>query len=240
MKLGVCAPFGTNLQSIHRRVSWCKPRVAPRWSSWCAPGARNLLRRVVRLLILAGLVLRASSAMGQPAPAAATLPDEYTVKAVFLYSFGRYCQWPPGALPGASDSFVIGILGKDPFGETIDKIAAKKTVQNRRIVVRRFATPDDYGGPCQILFVSRSVPPDQQAAVIEKLGGEPVLVVGESPGCAEHGATANFVIDGDRIRFEINIENARRAQLQMDAKLLSLGIPVSPPSEPPPQAATLQ
>ncbi len=228
MKFGVFVPFGTNLQDSHRRVSRCAPVM---------PG---FFQRTVSLLVLAGLVLHASSAPGQEAPAEATLPDEYTMKAVYLYSFGRYCQWPQGAFASDSGSFVIGILGEDPFGETIDKIAAKKTLHNRRIVVRRFATLDDYRGPCQILFVSRSVPPNQQATVIEKLGDDPVLVVGESPGYAERGATANFVIGGDRIRFEINIENARRAQLRMDAKLLSLGIPVGTHSSTPPQDASSQ
>ena len=232
MKFRVFVLFGTNLAAPHRSVSHCNPRAPFRWSSWCAPVVAGLVQRTVSLLILAGLVLQASSVPGQEGPAATALPDEYTMKAVFLYSFGRYCQWPQNAFASTSGSFVIGILGEDPFGETIDKIAAKKTLHNRRIVVRRFATPGDYRGPCQILFVSRSVPPDQQAAVIEKLREDPVLVVGETPGYAEHGATTNFIIDGDRIRFEINIENARRAQLRMDAKLLSLGIPVGTRSSP--------
>jgi hypothetical protein len=154
-------------------------------------------------------------------------PDEYTLKAVLLYGFGRYVEWPKAAFAKDSDPFVIGVLGEDPFGKVLDAIATKKAIQGRRIVIRRFATVEEYRQPCHILFASRSLTPEQQAAVIAKTEGRPVFVVGETPGFAEHGATANFYTEGDRVLFEINVDASRRAQLRMDAKLLSLGKPVS-------------
>ncbi|MGA2032250.1 MAG: YfiR family protein [Thermoguttaceae bacterium] len=154
------------------------------------------------------------------------LPNEYTVKAVFLYNFGRYVEWPGAALGNPADPLVIGILGEDSFAGALDEIAAKKTIQGRRIVIRRFASLEEYRPPCQILFVSRSLKGDLQAAAIKKTAGTGVLLVGETPGFAELGGIANFFVDGDRIRFEINASAARRAQLRMDAKLLSLGRPV--------------
>jgi hypothetical protein len=160
----------------------------------------------------------------QPPPS--SVANEYTVKAVFLYSFGRYVQWPEKAFSSAQDPFVIGVLGEDPFAGALEEIAAKKTVQDRRIVVRRFASAEEYRPPCHILFVSRSLAVGQQAAVIKKTADQAVLVVGETPGFAEWGGAANFFIDGDRVRFEINADAARRADLHMDAKLLSLGKPV--------------
>ena len=79
-----------------------------------------------------------------------------------------------------------------------------------------------FKGPCHILFVSRSLTADQQAALIAKTSGKPIFVVGETPGFAERGATANFFADGDRIAIEINVDAVRRAQLRVDARLLSL------------------
>ena len=187
---------------------------------------------------------------GAQQPEPASLTNEYTLKAVFLYNFGRYVQWPgnapattnlrdhpaDGARPAGP--FVIGILGADPFGGALDEIAAKKTIHERPIVVRRFASVEEYGEPCHILFVSRSVTRDEQAALIKKTEGKAVWLVGESPGFAERGGMANFFLDGDRVRFEINADNARRAQLRMDAKLLNLGKRVgSPAAEKSPQRA---
>ena len=118
-------------------------------------------------------------------------------------------------LGNATDPFVIGIVGEDSFGNVLKEIAAKKTIQDRRIEIRRFAAPDDYRSTCQILFVSRSLTADQQAAILKKTEGSPVLVVGETPGFAEKGATINFYAEDDRIRFEINAEAARKAQLHL-------------------------
>ena len=105
----------------------------------------------------------------------------------------------------------------------MDEIAAKRTIQNRRVVIRRFATPEDYRGPCHIVFFSRSLTADSQAAILKKTAGKAVLTVGEAPGFTENGGIVNFYVEGDRIRFEINAETARQSQLHMDAKLLNLG-----------------
>ena len=121
---------------------------------------------------------------------------------------------------------MIGIVGKDSFGGALDDIAAKKTIQERQIVVRRFASPDQYKQPCHILFVSRSLPQDQQAALIRNTQGAAMLVVGETPGFAESGGGANFVVEEGQVRFEINVATARQSRLRMDAKLLNLGKPV--------------
>ena len=67
-----------------------------------------------------------------------------------------------------------------------------------------------------------SVPEDQQAAAIAKFGHQPVLLAGETPGFAEQGGTVNFYVSGETVRFEINVATARRQNLNIDAKLLSL------------------
>ncbi len=187
------------------------------------PKRLSALAAAIVLAALSATWFPGTSAQEQPAAAPAGLPDEYSVKAAFLYAFGRFVEWPTGALGKATDPFAIGIVGEDSFGDVLKKIAAKKTLQDRRIVVRRFAAPDDYRATCQILFVSRSLTGEQQAAILKKTEGSPVLVVGETPGFAEKGGIINFYAEEDRIRFEINAEAARRAQLHLDAQLLNLG-----------------
>jgi hypothetical protein len=199
--------------------------------SACAPVRRWFLPAVAAACVLAQSLLGAAWPAAAQQPAAEGLLDEYELKAVFLYTFGRYVEWPSKAFADTSSPFVIGILGEDAFSGALDKIAAKKTIHGRHIVIRRFASLEEYRAPCHILFVSRSLAPDQQAAVFDKTRSAPVFVVGESPGFAKQGAAANFVVEGDRIRFEINAAAARQAQLSMDAKLLNLGIPVSAPRQ---------
>jgi hypothetical protein len=188
----------------------------------------TVLRRAGRLTatlaITVLMVLTLSAAGDEPSSAAPAPPaDEYATKALFLQSFGRYVKWPESAMGDGSAPFVIGILGKDSFSGALDEIAAKKTIQDRRIEVRRFASVDNFRQPCHILFVSRSVPIGQQRVLLAKTKGKPVLVAGETPGFAERGAAANFFADEGHIRFEINVATARQAHLRLDAKLLSLG-----------------
>jgi hypothetical protein len=147
---------------------------------------------------------------------------ERTVKAVFLYGFGRYVEWPNTAFATLADPFVIGVLGEDPISDTLDAIAKKKTLKGRKIVVNRLASLDDLKGPCHILFVTGSPTSEQQAAIAAKLLGKPILVVGETPGFAERGGMANFARDGEYVSFEINVGAARRSQLEVNSKLLSL------------------
>jgi hypothetical protein len=177
---------------------------------------------VVVAAIACGALSPAASCHAQTAADAAANP-EYNVKAAFLYSFGRYVEWPADAFSDAGGAFVIGVLGSDPFGGALERIAATKKIQERTIVVRRLKSLDDYKPPCHILFVPRTVPPEQQTAAIQKVQGTPVLVVGESAGFARAGATVNFYLDQETIRFEINVAAAKAQRLTINAKLLSLG-----------------
>jgi hypothetical protein len=185
--------------------------------------ARWLLRAVTALAVVAGL-----HAMPSVGAQQANLPSEYAVKAVYLYSFGRYVEWPKEAFADRSSPFVIGVLGDDPFGGALDEIASKKKIQDRPITVRSFAAVDQLEGPCHIIFVSRLLTADEQSALLKKTEGKGVLVVGETAGFAKRGAAINFFIDEDRVRFEINADAARRAGLKINAKLLSLGKRVKP------------
>jgi hypothetical protein len=151
---------------------------------------------------------------------------EYNVKAAFLYSFGRYVEWPKEAFADRSGAFILGVCGEDTFGQILDRIAQSKTIQGRRIIIQRMATIEELQ-PCHILFVSRSIPPAQQIAIINKMRDKGTLLVGEVPGFAERGGGINFFLEGGTVRFEINVEAVRQEKLLLDAKLLNLGKKVS-------------
>ncbi|NOY42624.1 MAG: YfiR family protein [Planctomycetes bacterium] len=163
-----------------------------------------------------------------PANAQSTIDPrrEYNVKAVTLYAIGRYVNWPESVFPNEKSPFVIGIFGLNPFGNTLDRIAKKKTIHGRAIVVHQFATMEDYE-PCQILFVTRSTPPNDEAQLLENLEGRPILFVGESSGFATRGGTINFFVDGNNVRFELNADQALQSQLVLNAKMHNLGTRVS-------------
>jgi len=151
---------------------------------------------------------------------------EYNVKAVSLYAIGRYVKWPDGVFSQEQSPFVIGIFGTNPFGNTLERIAQKKTIQGRTIVVRAYATLEDYM-PCQILFVTRATLPSTEAQLLEKMQGQLVLLVGEATGFATRGGAINFFVDGNNVRFELNTDQALESHLVFNAKMHNLGTHVS-------------
>ena len=146
---------------------------------------------------------------------------EYPLKALFLYNFGGYVEWPDEAFTADDQPFVIGILGNAPLDDTLHEIALERKVAGRRIAIERYATLDAVR-TCQILFVARDVAPAQQRLAIEHFRGRPVLVVGETEHFAAQGGCVNFYIESNKIRFEINLEAARQQHLRISAKLLAL------------------
>ncbi len=176
----------------------------------------NPMRYVLLALSIAAIVSLPTPSVGQPA-----VSREYTIKAAYLYNFGRYVQWPDDAFDGSGAPLVIGVLGPDPFGDALNVVAQTKQVHGRRIVVRRFASMADYT-PCHILFVARSVEPEEQHEAMEKLRGSFGLLVGEAPGFAGEGGAINFFTQQNKIRFEINQKAAAGQGLKISSKLLKL------------------
>jgi hypothetical protein len=146
---------------------------------------------------------------------------EYPLKALFLYNFGSYVEWPAEAFTNAKAPFVIGVLGSAPLESSLQELATTKTVAGRKIVVEKYPSAEKIQR-CQILFVTRNVSPQQQRLAMEKLKDQHVLIVGESKGFAGQGGSVNFFIESNKVRFEINPDSARQHQLTISSKLLSL------------------
>jgi hypothetical protein len=180
---------------------------------------------VLRLAVLSSwcvVILGAAVSSSQAQPdEGAVINREYRIKAAYLYNFSGYVRWPVDAFPANDAPLVIGVLGTNPFGDILNEIARTKKVDGRPIVAKRFASMAAYT-PCHVLFVPSSTSPDETAAAIRKTHGSAVLLVGEAPGFAERGGAVNFFIEENKVRFEINLDVAKRQQLKISSKLLGL------------------
>src|SRR5277367_5469324 len=87
--------------------------------------------------------------------AAADSPSEYQVKAVFLFNFSHFVDWPAQAFKSPTEPFIIGLLGADPFGSHLDEAVRGEHIDGHPLVVRRFNSLDQVND-CQILFIDRS------------------------------------------------------------------------------------
>jgi len=150
------------------------------------------------------------------------IDQEYEIKAAYLRFFGLYTQWP-GAM-GDAKEFTIGVLGKDPFGGVLDRLAKEKTVDGKKIVIQRFKQLVDLK-PCHVLFVSKEEP---LAAVVKMTQGSSVLVVGDAEGLAGRGAVADFFISDNKVKVAIDLEAAKSAGLKISSDLLRVAKIVKP------------
>lgn len=175
--------------------------------------------RIHRGLSAAWLVLSAlllSGGLDLSAQAAA--PREYQLKAVFLFNFAQFVEWPPQAFPDARTPLVIGVLGRDPFGAYLDETVRGETVNNRSLVVQRYGRVEDIN-TCHILFISRSEG-DRLEQILARLRGRNILTVADAEGFALPGVMIGLVTVENKIRLRINLEVAQAANLRISSKLL--------------------
>jgi len=117
--------------------------------------------------------------------------SEAQVKAVFLFNFAQFVDWPPAAFPDTETPLVIGILGADPFEGFLDQTVRGEQLRGRAFQVRRYRSVEEIK-TCHILFISRPAG-DRLDEITASLKNRPILTVGDDDGFAERGGMIRFV-----------------------------------------------
>lgn len=152
-------------------------------------------------------------------------PTEYRVKAVYLYNFGKFVQWPAGTGADTPDKvFPICILGQDPFGSTLDEIVKGDNIDGQSLVTRRIDRVES-ADDCRIVFIS-ALPKERLAATLAALQSKPVLTVSDTPDFCNRGGMIQFVLQGDKVRFLVNLTPAEKANLTLSSQLLKVATAV--------------
>jgi hypothetical protein len=170
------------------------------------------------------LLFAAPSASGQQKP------SEYQVEAAYLYNFGRFVEWPARGTTAPTGAFNICILGEDPFGQALDATLAGETIGNQKVAARRISSPQ-MSADCQILFISSSEA-KRLNKIIEALDKSAVLTVSDIPQFSQRSGMIQFVLEGNRIRFEVNLAATQRAGLTLSSDLLKVATAVRKNSQP--------
>jgi hypothetical protein len=165
---------------------------------------------------LAGALALALAAIAPGNAGAADGADEYGLKAAFLYQFTKYVSWPSET----DGPVAICVLGDDPFGSILDETLAGKTAKGQPIEARRVGSASA-GSTCHILFVSRSERAGLDAT-LAALGRRPTLTVGDMTDFPRRGGMINLRLENDRIKLEVNPDNAERVGLKIGSDLLRL------------------
>jgi hypothetical protein len=189
---------------------------------FAAPG-RTLWRKRV-LISWLGVAALATLLQMPSLTAQEAKPSEYAVKATYLFNFARFVEWPAGAAATAKDSFAICVLGQDPFGQALDATLAGEAVEGKPVVAKRISRLQD-SADCRILFISPSED-IRLKEILTAVNKSAVLTVSDMPQFARRGGMIQFVLDGSRVRFEVNLTNARDAGLTLSSELLKVAVAV--------------
>jgi hypothetical protein len=158
-------------------------------------------------------------AFGAP-PMRAGVPSEHQVKAAFLYNFMKFVEWPPGMAGPGRGPIVIGVLGRDPFGPVLDETFGGKSLAGRKFEVRRYTTVEELQ-VCHMLFIS-SDEDDGRDRVLKALHGTAVMTVSDGRGFVKSGGIIELLLEDNKIRFDINLSEAKKSGLRISAQLLQL------------------
>lgn len=180
---------------------------------WLCAHSRVRAVIVIFLLFFCGA---SKLALAQDMPVSAM---EYPVKAAFLYKFCLYIQWPPAAFASADSPFIFGIAAPDEFIAELNAVVADRTINGRRIQIRRIDNDDASG--VHLLFVAHSNRFDLPK-LIAQTRGQPVIIVTESERGLDDGGTINFALKNNRVSFEVALDAANRQGLHLSAQLLKV------------------
>jgi hypothetical protein len=183
-----------------------------------APANRRALPWLTALVIV-GILFGVSGL-----PAQKSKPQEYEVKATYLYNFARFVQWPSSSAAAKSDSFAICVLGEDPFGRALDTIVAGESIDGKAALAKRVSKPQD-AVSCRVLYISSSED-SRLKEVLAALDKSGVLTVSDIPQFSRRGGMIQFVLDGNSVRFEVNLTAAESAGLTLSSELLKVAVTV--------------
>lgn len=165
-----------------------------------------------RGIFLLALIIMASAAFSQ----------DYKLHPVYIFSFTKYIIWPDAYKEG---DFEIVVLGDSPIVKELNAMAsAKKTPDNRKIVVTKIESPTDIK-KCNVLFVpaGRS---KVLGDVLSKVGSQSILVITEEEGLGAKGSNINFVIREGKLFFELNQSSMTKQNLKASTELSRLAIQI--------------
>jgi hypothetical protein len=186
---------------------------------------KHILRHVAQTLPKAAALVVVWALLGAPPlHPQQSRPAEYEVKATYLYNFGRFVEWPANVTVAKGDPFAICVLGHDPFGPILDATLAGETIAGKSAVATRISKPQEATN-CRILFISSSED-NHLKGILTALDKWNVLTVSDIPRFAQRGGMIQFVLDGNNVRFEVNLTTARDAGLTLSSELLKVAITV--------------
>ncbi len=146
-------------------------------------------------------------------------------KANFLFHFSASNQWPSSKMEGP---FRLAIVGNPSLHAILADKYGMKVIGSQQLEIIAF---DDALALERAPF-SHVIYCEESGETLERIAkyieGQPVLLISDASDGLEHGALINFVAVKNRIRYEINSEEASKRNLLIGNRILSWAVKLVP------------
>jgi hypothetical protein len=166
-------------------------------------------------VLIAPLFFTLLQAQAVPTPAV-----EYQVKASLVFNFMHFIEWPPEAFQNNAQ-ITVCLTGRDVYGNAL-RVLERELVQGKTLAVKVYKSwAPELADSCQVVIFSGQERDSMQQA-LGALAGKSTLTIGETPEFLQDGGIIKFAIINDTVQFEVNLETAKQARLNISSKLLRL------------------
>ena len=168
---------------------------------------------IKRLLVVAALLfgvrLQAQAPMG-----------ESEVKAMFVYNFLKFVEWPAEAFAGTKDPFVVLIIGEGPTADATERFLESKTIGERPLIVGRTQWDQSLSGARAVFVLERDA--KKLRHILDAAAAAGVLTIGEGENFTTRGGVIALLVEDRKVRFDVDTSAAQTARLRISSKLLAL------------------
>ena len=175
----------------------------------------TFISNIRRLLIFIALFSTLSFDLTQ-----SSISLEHQVKAVYLFNFAQFIEWPEKTFKATDDPIILGILGKNPFGSFLEEIVKGEAINGRPIIIQHYATVKEIKS-CHILFIHPSVN-TRMDNILNDLKGRNILTVSDAANFNKLGGMIRFVKEANKIKLQVKLDAVKETDIAISSKLLRL------------------
>lgn len=149
-------------------------------------------------------------------PERAAAQSQEEARAIFLYNFAKFVEWPATAFAESATPMTIAVVGDADVARALERYVKGKNANGRDIVVKKLDTADG-SADSHIVYIG-----DSRLAndVIAQINGRPVLSVGDDENFLKSGGAIRLFSKDGKVLCAINVKVADAAGLKLGDKLV--------------------
>lgn len=156
-----------------------------------------------------------------PVHSCAQLKDrEQETKALYIFNFTRFIEWPDETFREPASPVIIGVIGDPNIYKHVETVIKKEKISHRPIIIQHYVSPEQIKS-CHFLYIGISDPDLVKSILDNKLYGS-AITISDEPNFLRWGGAIRFYKEQEKLRFEINKESSKKSNVKISSKLLNL------------------